>query len=60
MKHTTLTTDTLTRFEKTVDISTLTDKQIKKVEYCAYCANMGANSNEEAWQRFNKIVVKYI
>ena len=43
MKKTMLTYRTLDRFETLVDISTLTAEQIKKIEFDAYCANMGLN-----------------
>ena len=59
MKHTMLTTDTLTRFEKLVNPDTLTAEQVKEIEYCAYCANMGAESKEAAWERFCELVKKY-
>lgn len=56
MTYTALTANTLTKFEKLVDIATLTDEQIKKIEYCAYCANMGADSDAQAWERFCAII----
>ena len=59
MKHTMLTTDTLTRFEKLVNPDTLTAEQVKEIEHCAYCTNMGAESKEVAWVRFCELVKKY-
>jgi len=59
MKKTMLTYETLNRFEKLVDINTFTEDQIKEVEHCAYCANMGAKSKEDAWSWFCYLVNKY-
>lgn len=59
MKHTMLTTDTLTRFEKLVNPDTLTAEQVKEIEHDAYCANMGAESKEAAWEWFCELVKKY-
>lgn len=59
LQHSMLTTDTLTRFEKLVDVSTLTEKQIAEIEHCAYCANMGANDKQDTWKHFAYLVKKY-
>jgi len=62
MKKTMLTYRTLDRFEALVDISTLTDDQIKKIEFYAYCANMGRTgetaeeSEKSAWAWFVHLV----
>lgn len=54
-----LTYQTLDRFEEQVDPATLTPEQIKEIEHCAYCANMGAESKEAAWKWFVRLVNKY-
>ena len=62
MKKTMLTYRTLDRFETLDDISTLTAEQIKKIEFDAYCANMGRTgetveeSEESAWAWFVHLV----
>ena len=56
MKHTMLTTETLTRFEKEVDINALTPEAITEIEHFAYCANMGAKSKNDAWNWFRHLV----
>ncbi len=58
MKKTMLTYRTLDRFETLVDISTLTAEQIKKIEFDAYCANMGrtGETEESAWAWFVHLV----
>ena len=48
MKKTMLTYRTLDRFETLVDISTLTAEQIEKIEFDAYCANMGCTGETVA------------
>ena len=56
MKKTMLTYETLERFEKIVNPDTLTAEQVKEIEDLAYCANMGAESRENAWNRFAYLV----
>jgi uncharacterized cysteine cluster protein YcgN (CxxCxxCC family) len=56
MKHSMLTTNTLTRFEKEIDVNFLTPDAIKEIEHFAYCANMGAKSKEDAWSWFRHLV----
>ena len=62
MKKTMLTYRTLDRFETLVDISTLTAEQIEKIEFDAYCANMGRTGEtteevtESAWAWFVHLV----
>lgn len=56
MKHTMLTADTLTRFERCVNINTLTDDTINTIEHFAYAANMGKDSDEAAWSWFRHLV----
>lgn len=58
-KMTGLTYNILYRFEKTVDTDTLTNEQIKEIEHCAYCANMGAKSEEDAWSWFCRLINIY-
>lgn len=60
MKKTMLTCNTLDHFERLVDIRTLTAEQIKEVEHCAYCANMGAKDENAAWSWFCHLVNKYL
>lgn len=60
LTHTALTDYTISRFEFLVDVDSLTTEQARKVEHMAYCANMGAGSNPEAWERFCYLVKKYI
>lgn len=60
MKHTMLTSDTLTRFEKLVNIDTLTAEQISNAEHNAFAANMGADNKEAAWAWFKSLSVKYL
>ena len=59
MKITMLTADTLTRLAKLVDPSTLTAEQTTEIEHDAYCANMGADSQESAWNHFKTLCAKY-
>lgn len=54
-----LTCDTLDLFEKLVDMDQFTDSQIKDIEHCAYCANMGATSQKAAWDWFCHLIHKY-
>ena len=56
MRKSMLTYRTLDRFEELVDIDTLTDEQIKKVEFNAYCANMGREDDASAWFWFVHLV----
>lgn len=56
MKHTMLTTDTLTRFEKEININFLTPETTKEIEHFAYCANMGAENKDAAWKWFRHLV----
>lgn len=60
MKKTMLTYKTLDRFEKLVDINTLTNEQIKEIELNAYCANMGAKTQEDAWNCFCRLINEYL
>lgn len=52
MKMSMLTYGTLTRFEKIINPENLTEAQTERIEHLAYCANMGADSEEIAWNRF--------
>lgn len=54
-----LTYDTLALFEKLVDLEQFNDDQIKDIEHCAYCANMGAASQKAAWDWFSHLIQKY-
>lgn len=58
MKITALTYETLTRFEKTIRPENLTESQAERIEHLAYCANMGADSEETAWTRFADLVYR--
>ncbi len=60
MKKTMLTYETLDRFESIINPSTLTAEQVKEVEHLAYCANMGAESKDAAWQRFVELVKQFL
>lgn len=60
MKKSMLTYETLDRFETLVNVSTLTEDQIKVVEHCAYCANMGAKDKDAAWSWFCHLINKYL
>lgn len=60
MKKTMLTYETLDRFESIINPSTLTAEQVKEVEYLAYCANMGAESKDAAWQRFVELIKQFL
>ncbi len=60
LKHTALTTDTISRFEFLVDADKLTVEQAKEVEHLAYCANMGSKDNVSAWKRFCYLVKEYL
>lgn len=60
MKKTMLTYRTLDRFERIVNLDTLTDAQIREVEHCAYCANMGRESEDGAWKWFCHLIQKYL
>jgi hypothetical protein len=51
-----LTGDTLDRFEKEFDLSLLTDCEKRNVEHSAFAANMGAKSEEDAWDWFLHVV----
>jgi DnaJ-class molecular chaperone len=57
LKKSMLTYRTLDRFEEEFDISLLTDDEKRKIEHDAYCANMGAKSEEAAWDWFIHCVV---
>lgn len=58
MKITALTYKTLTRFEKIIRPENLTESQAERIEHLAYCANMGADSEETAWNRFADLVYR--
>lgn len=60
MKKTMLTYETLDRFESIINPSTLTAEQVKEVEHLAYCANMGAESKDAAWQRFVELIKQFL
>ena len=60
MKKTMLTSDTLDRFEKCINPETLTAEQVQEIEHLAYCANMSADSNENAWIRLCELVKKFL
>jgi hypothetical protein len=51
-----LTLDTLTRFEKEADVNLLSNEAKRKIEHYAYCANIGAESKEAAWNWFRHLV----
>ena len=53
---TALTSNTLDRFERVCNPDTLTAEQVERIEHLAYCANMGAESKESAWNHFIKRV----
>lgn len=62
MKHftmTMLTMNTLTRAEAFCDPEKLSDAVREDIEHLAYCANMGAESNDAAWDRFRELMEKY-
>lgn len=55
-----LTYDTLSRYEKLIDASKLTEAQRKQAEDLAYCANMGdVESNDQAWSNFLRLVMYF-
>lgn len=58
MKITALTYKTITRFEKIIRPENLTESQAERIEHLAYCANMGADSEETAWARFADLVYR--
>lgn len=60
MQKTMLTYETLDRFESIINPSTLTTEQVKEIEHLAYCANMGAESKDAAWQRFIELVKQFL
>lgn len=47
-----LTQQTLNRFEHEFFVDRLSDDEQRKIENNAYCANMGANSSDDAWDWF--------
>lgn len=54
-----LTYDTLTRYEKLIDASKLTEAQRKQAEHFAYCANMGNVGKYQAWGDFLRLVMYF-
>jgi hypothetical protein len=58
LKKSMLTMETLDRFEKEVDITLLTEEAKQRIEHCAYCANMGAATEEDAWRSFGRLVME--
>ena len=59
MKHTALTSATLTRLESLIDCSRFSAEQAEKIEHLAYCANMGADSSDHAWERCTSLMFDY-
>lgn len=59
LKHTALTTDTLSRFEGLVGNHTFTTEEAADVEHLAYVANMGKDTKENAWLHFVELMTKY-
>jgi hypothetical protein len=57
MKKSMLTLETLNRFEKEVDVTLLTEEVKRRIEHCAYCANMG-RSGEDVWNWFRHLVME--
>ena len=60
MKKTMLTWKTLDKFEEQVNIEDLSEEQIREAEQLAYCANMGAKSNADAWKRFRNLIAEFL
>lgn len=58
MKHTALTHNTLSRFESFADLSRYTAEDLRWIEFLAYAANMGAESDEAAWKRFANFMLR--
>jgi hypothetical protein len=58
LKKTMLTMKTLDRFEKEVDVTFLTKEVKREIEHDAYCAKMGAATEEDAWNWFRHLVME--
>lgn len=59
IKKTMLTYTVIDNFEKMIDVNTLTEEQINKVEHYAYCACMGAKDAKSSWESFSELARKY-